>query len=433
MDMEYTKTQIFEKIEEKIRVVYLVDLTNDSYKMMKDTEIFHGLFGDSGSYTDMVRIFHECTIDKAINKNSPYGTFIKEAKKFSGTMANNAKMRIGKQELFISLSTLPVDEDHIVIMVSDLKESDYIKDIHKDQQMNTMKAAYLFSMNVDLNLDKCESMNMSESSDYPVNDLDISYTAWRQMIVNMFLPQDQEMFLNMSDPQYLRENLEYHQTKSLDFQMLNIEGEFIWVKLIFNRIDTGNEKDFCFLFMVEDIHESHMRLMEDMKKFEKLANTDSLTRLLNHGGIENEIRLSIERCRQQEKKVSLLMLDIDYFKRVNDTHGHVAGDEVLKDFANVLKSHVILYNGKVGRWGGEEFIGVCEDVSLEEISRIGEEIRGKIEGYSFGIDEKITSSVGVIEVNEQEAVSDALERVDTALYQAKNNGRNQVYIDQFQR
>lgn len=267
---------------------------------------------------------------------------------------------------------------------------------------------------------------MSELNDKPANELDLSYTVWRQMILNMFLEEDHEMFLEISDPEYLKNNLEYHHSKSVDCQMMNLDGQFIWVKLIFNRVDTGNPDDFKFLFMVEDIHESHMQLMEDLKKFETLATTDSLTQVANHGAVESYIQNSIEKCRNDNKPISIIMFDIDHFKRVNDTYGHAVGDYVLKTLAEISSELLIKYGGVMGRWGGEEFIAVCEDTDIEKIATIAEELRILISEYKFDTVGTVTSSFGIIQVKDDETHLDAFKRVDNALYFAKNTGRNRV-------
>ena len=353
---------------------------------------------------------------------------MEDANTFTDNMASNARMRIGDKEVTFGLSTFLLDDEHIALLISELEKKDYIQNIHKDQQINAIKSAYLFSMNVDLVADKCGTINMSETSDNPVNEPDLSYTEWRKMILNMFLPEEHETFNRISDPEYLRKNLKYHNSKSVDCQMMNLEGEFIWVKLIFNRIDTGNDDDFRFLFMVEDIHESHTRLMKDLKKYENLANIDPLTGIPNHGKIENEINSCVDRCHADNIHVSLLMFDIDYFKHVNDTYGHAVGDYVLKTVSELSYQYIETYGGKLGRWGGEEFIGVCENAGIDKITQIAEELRRIISEYKFENVEHITSSFGVVEVKSYETALDAFKRVDGALYRAKNSGRNKVSI-----
>lgn len=298
--------------------------------------------------------------------------------------------------------------------------------MRSDEKVNVIKSAYLFSMYCDLVSDKCSNMDMSEVDNNPINALDITYSQWRDTIVNMFLPEDKDAFRKFTDPEELKTTLDYHRSKSMDCQMMNLEGQFIWVKLIFNRVDTGDNDEFRVVFVVEDIHESHMRLMEALKKYENMAMTDSLTGLLNHGRIDAVLRECLEKCRAEKRALSLIMFDIDHFKKVNDTFGHAAGDIVLKKFAETAKKHLAKYKGTTGRWGGEEFVGVCENISLDNISDIAEELRKIIESYEFETVGKVTSSFGVIEVNSTETADEAFERLDAALYRAKTEGRNRV-------
>lgn len=424
--MEYTLEDVFNKVAERIDIVYLIDTSSDTYITIKDNKLFHGLFGSSGLYSKMMSVFFESTVDRLVSESSPYGVFLKGAAKFTGTIANNARMRIGSKEITIALSTFPVDDVLTALLIKEIKKEEYISDFYKDQQMNAIKSAYLFIMNVNLITDKCENMNMSEISVYPVNERDISYTEWRKIIVNMFLPEDHERFNRISNPEYLKKHLHYHCSKSLDCQMMNLEGNYIWVKLIFSRINTGNDEDFRFLFMVEDIHESQIRLLDDLKKYENLANNDSLTCLFNHGKIESEISLCIDRCHAENKPVSLIMFDIDDFKYVNDTYGHAKGDYVLKTLSSIAGNYIASYGGKLGRWGGEEFVGICENTNEERIAEIAEELRIMISRYRFETVGNITSSFGVIQVDEDESPASAFDRIDAALYRAKSGGKNRV-------
>lgn len=236
------------------------------------------------------------------------------------------------------------------------------------------------------------------------------------------------MFLEITDSDYLRKNLKYHASKSVDCKMMNLDGDYIWVKLIFSRINTGNDDDFSFVFMVENIHESQTRLINDLKKFENLANRDSLTGLLNHGSIEYEINKSICDTKENQKKVSLIMFDVDHFKNINDTYGHAVGDYVIRTLSSIAQMYIEMYDGKIGRWGGEEFIGVCENISLNEMQDIAEQLRTKVENYEFENVSKLTCSFGVVEVEADEATEMAFARIDAALYKAKNTGRNRVVV-----
>lgn len=422
----YTLDDIFRKICETIDVILLIDKAKDTYTTLRTNTLFDPVFGQTGSYKEMMKLVLESTADELVSKDKPYGIFLEEADDFTENIASHANMKIDGKEVSIRLASYNLDEDHFALMISEIRNEEYIKNIHKDQHINAIKSAYLFSMNVDLINDKCDTMFMSEVKDRPANEPDLAYTQWRKMILNMFPEEEHEMFNQISDPEYLKKNLKYHHSKSMDCQMKNLTGEFIWVKLIFNRIETGNEDEFCFLFMVEDIHESHIRLMNDLKMYENMARNDSLTGIANHGKIEKEINNSIEKGQKEKQPVSLIMFDIDYFKQVNDTFGHAVGDYVIRIVAELANKKMQANGGTLGRWGGEEFIGLVENADIDSIYNIAEDIRLALSEYKFDSINKLTASFGVIEVLENETAEEAFRRVDAKLYNAKNLGRNRV-------
>ena len=146
------------------------------------------------------------------------------------------------------------------------------------------------------------------------------------------------------------------------------------------------------------------------------AKYDVLTELLNRRGVFKML--------ESKKGGALLYLDIDHFKKINDTYGHEKGDEILKLLAQVLKNS-FRKNDIIGRWGGEEFIVVLPKTDYDIALKLAERLRNRIENKDFnGI--KVTVSIGVSEFQNKKEFEKALERADEALYNAKNNGRNQV-------
>ena len=123
-----------------------------------------------------------------------------------------------------------------------------------------------------------------------------------------------------------------------------------------------------------------------------------------------------------------MMLDIDFFKKVNDKFGHAAGDIVLKQFAKLVSSFLEPYNIKPGRWGGEEFVCVCYDKSFDEIKELAEQLREKIEQEDFEYIGKLTCSLGLSQIKDGDDSASIFDRVDKAMYDAKNSGRNCVMI-----
>ena len=158
---------------------------------------------------------------------------------------------------------------------------------------------------------------------------------------------------------------------------------------------------------------------------EKLSQTDYLTGLLNRRKIYKELEKEYQRSNRYNSTFSIIILDIDWFKSVNDTHGHDAGDKVLKEVADILKS-MLRATDSLARWGGEEFLVLCPATNLEGSTAIAQKIIAAIENNSFSVPSKITISAGISEYKSELSLEDLLIKTDHKLYQAKFQGRNQM-------
>ncbi|HWR40712.1 MAG TPA: diguanylate cyclase [Patescibacteria group bacterium] len=176
------------------------------------------------------------------------------------------------------------------------------------------------------------------------------------------------------------------------------------------------------------------RLLETEKQrrlLESAAMTDYLTGVLNRRAFTERLQTEVQRARRQKISLSLIMTDIDFFKRVNDTYGHLSGDEVLKAFAKCLLDAVRVYDF-AGRFGGEEFVICLPGANSEQALMVAERLRGAVEKFSIPLtgDQghvSITASFGVALLdNERDTAEELLERADTAMYRAKQTGRNRV-------
>lgn len=152
---------------------------------------------------------------------------------------------------------------------------------------------------------------------------------------------------------------------------------------------------------------------------------DSLTNLYNHQYINEVLENKLHSAVQEDAKLCLMMLDVDYFKQVNDRYGHQIGDKVLITISNIISNNV-RKEDYVGRYGGEEFMVILPDVDLEAAFRIAERIRVNVETFDFGVEAlKTTLSIGVVQYV-GETSNALINKADMLLYQAKNNGRNRV-------
>ncbi|MFO8142569.1 MAG: GGDEF domain-containing protein, partial [Marinobacter sp.] len=157
---------------------------------------------------------------------------------------------------------------------------------------------------------------------------------------------------------------------------------------------------------------------------------DPLTRLYNRRYFMAEGEYLLEKAKSAGEPLSVIAVDIDYFKAVNDTHGHNAGDQVLTKIAAIFKQHS-RSRDLIARFGGEEFVILLPGADLEEARSCAERIREAVESSALVLDGgdpiRITVSLGLAEVNASlESVEDAVNRADKALYDAKNHGRNRV-------
>ena len=172
-----------------------------------------------------------------------------------------------------------------------------------------------------------------------------------------------------------------------------------------------------------------MDLLQAREELRERANKDLLTLLPNRSAISNVLGQEIARSDRDERTVGIILLDIDHFKRINDSYGHFAGDVVLRETAARLRSNMRPYD-QVGRYGGEEFLVVLPNCDLEQASSQAERMRQKLQSGAVvvdGVELHITASFGVTVSDKSEANPEVFVRVaDEALYRAKANGRNCV-------
>ncbi len=158
-----------------------------------------------------------------------------------------------------------------------------------------------------------------------------------------------------------------------------------------------------------------------------LATTDSLTGVANRSDFTRVLVAEMDRARRYGTPLSLIMYDLDHFKRVNDSFGHDTGDDVLRSVTDVVTTHIRVVD-VAARWGGEEFMVLMPQSDLEAARITAEKLRQAIEAHRFDKAGTVTVSFGVTTFVPQDDVNSLLKRVDDALYRAKDKGRNRVEI-----
>jgi diguanylate cyclase (GGDEF)-like protein/hemerythrin-like metal-binding protein len=169
-------------------------------------------------------------------------------------------------------------------------------------------------------------------------------------------------------------------------------------------------------------------LLARVKELEQLVATDHLTGAWNRTHLDRVIPAEIARSLSYRQPLSLILLDIDHFKRINDTYGHPAGDAVLCELVRVVRSRVRT-SDLLFRWGGEEFVVLISAAGHRRAATVAETLRGAIAGHRFPGVGTVTISLGVAEHDGTEAADAWFRRLDDALYAAKDGGRNRVVAD----
>ncbi len=168
-----------------------------------------------------------------------------------------------------------------------------------------------------------------------------------------------------------------------------------------------------------------------MEKLQKLATTDGLTKLYNSRSFYSQLELEVDRFNRYKHPLSLLLLDIDNFKRFNDTFGHLEGDKVLVRFSQIIKD-CLRINDSAYRYGGEEFTVILPETDGEKAKTVAQRIRSTLEAETFtptpDQSAKITISIGVTQYFPKEELSAFIRRADQAMYFSKQNGRNRVTV-----
>ncbi len=173
------------------------------------------------------------------------------------------------------------------------------------------------------------------------------------------------------------------------------------------------------------------QLQMELEKSQKEARTDSLTGLANRRGLEKRLEIERIRARQNNTPFSVILIDIDYFKKVNDTYGHLVGDSLLRGISRILREQ-IRRNDLAARYGGEEFLIVLPDTGISGARAAAEKIKTELSAREWKLKESgepmglITVSMGIALYAVDESDNEVIHRADTALYQAKSQGRNRI-------
>lgn len=173
--------------------------------------------------------------------------------------------------------------------------------------------------------------------------------------------------------------------------------------------------------LMESMHESISILYE-------AATHDEKTGLYNNKFFDTMIEMEMEKAKRKQEKLSLMMTDIDFFKKINDTYGHVKADELLAQLAKVIQD-IVRKSDVVARFGGEEFVILLPETSLEKAKRFASRLKKAIHENKILKKHKLTVSGGITQFREHDTKSKFMQRADKALYKAKNSGRDKFVAE----
>lgn len=255
------------------------------------------------------------------------------------------------------------------------------------------------------------------------------------------LKQDRETTLNalmsvMRSTDRLNEDVDTHnvalQSAQKELECIESEDQFeaLQSALMSNiaRVVQSNRK------LENDLVVSRFKLetqAQELDRTRKEARTDSLCDIGNRKAVDETLQFMVSRYQTEKITFGLMLIDIDHFKRINDTFGHQAGDEVLTSISKALKE-CVRPEDFVGRLGGDEFVVILEGLTDETADLVGSRIRSTIELYDFSIDNSgqstvVTMSMGLAVISENDDAAKLYERADQALYKSKQLGRNRLF------
>jgi diguanylate cyclase (GGDEF)-like protein len=315
-----------------------------------------------------------------------------------------------------------------------------------DDLANTFNKSYLFIIKKDF-------LNLKENKGYIQSDLSPDYFVESKFYNQILKTKNNDSFSLSEINKKAKKEIDKKLREEVSFSYpIDINGNTILMTFMliksFNNIPIGYlisyEADTTFkvfsrsfylmilslLFIMIIINIFIINIIKLKNVAEKKAITDKLTGLFNRSIIDTLIQVEIERAKRNNKPISILLFDIDHFKKINDTYGHDKGDYALKTIAEIAR-RTLRKSDYIIRWGGEEFLVILPETDLDGATKVAEKIRSNIENYNFKDIGKVTVSIGVTTLQIGEPLDNAIKRADEALYAAKNKGRNRVEVSYY--
>lgn len=260
-DKQQKLLDIMAAVENSADTILSIHNKTNSYEFLKSCPYWENQLSGANTLEELYRDLFATNIGKENATTSEYDCFFPpdffQKERYYGDIQK--KIREQLQSFSVFLLRTSEDEAALIIIESNDREKSNQMEIEK---INTIQENYLFSMLIDLSTASCFNPNTTEISANRQDYMDITYSQWRMAIANMFMESDRPYFLRISSPEYVINMLEEQPSFHAELQMLNIEGQFIWVRLNFTRTKSFSRENPCFVYTVRDIHEDMLRLLK---------------------------------------------------------------------------------------------------------------------------------------------------------------------------
>ncbi|MDD2652926.1 MAG: diguanylate cyclase [Sulfurimonas sp.] len=361
-------------------------------------------------------------IKTALTIGTPTFYDVNSAKKFVPIERNKvttSSLRLMQQQ--VTISPYIACENKVMISIYDISE------LFEAKLLIKKEAQKVQTLNEKLEADKevidKNIMVMKTSTNGIIRDVSSFFCDFFEVTKRELLGKNISMF-KLSD------------TSDVIYRDLweTIRSKIPWSGELQYKTSKGQKK--WFLARVVPILNELREIVEFSAVFHDITNekllaelyiTDPLTKLYNRAHFDETINFIAKNQRKSDVDFILAIVDIDYFKRINDTYGHQVGDDALVCVAKNIKKS-LRENDLVARWGGEEFVIMLKNVTLDEAQKIMEKVRSNIEKNIVCHDIKVTASFGLTKYRENEEPKETFKRVDDALYEAKDGGRNRIVV-----
>ncbi len=241
--------------------IYLINRMDSTYEKLHADSCFESILPAVGTLRDAYKVLFAAIKTGEIDQKGIYDAFIDETLFLKDSYSGSIDIPLNDSIIRYDFRIIKLSEEEAVLFFLEDRnsiESDRIEMM----KIETIQENYLFSMIVDLKSDTCRNSNTTEISAKRQDYMDLKYSQWRYMIANMFLPDDKSTFLMISEPSHIIEKLKAQKQFNYEIQMQNMQGEYIWVRLMFNRMKGFSEDFPVFVYTVQDINEDMHRLLQ---------------------------------------------------------------------------------------------------------------------------------------------------------------------------